>query len=179
MFGDDEVRENFRATMSVLGRPVTVISPGRMGTRRAHAEPALFYFYYSRDRCIVTVGDLAGRQYVGLDKDGYLCVKDRAEDFTLLDSESNAVVKNYLPQGKIGVHMYASDRARVMQFDGDDAYDDLDTLYNFLIAGRKIRSEDSNGDVFYYVPTGDGAWVKHPAHKPYTATPVQIVLDVK
>lgn len=177
MFGDDEVRENFRATMSVSGRPVTVISPGRLGTQRAYAEPAQFYFYYSRDKCIVTVGDLNGRQYIGLDNDGYLCVKDRAENFTLLDSESNAIVKN-LPQGKKGVHMYASYNARVMQFDGDDAYDDPDTLYNFLIAGQKIRREDLNGDVFYFVPAGDGTWVKHPADKPYTAKPVQIVLDV-
>lgn len=173
-------RPLFNATMNVLGRPVVVL-PGRIGTRRVSGEPVQFEFQCIRDNFIITVvgGGEANGQYVGLDKDGYLCIRDMPVTFTFLDSEDRKLAWNNLPQGKADVRMFTSDGSAIMQFGGDDAFEDLDTLYNFLIAGRKVRNENIRGDVVYVVPTGQDSWVKYPAEKPYTAKPVQIALDIK
>lgn len=171
-------RPSFDATMNVLGRPVVVL-PGRIGTQRNGGEPVQFGFQCIRENFIVTAGDEADWQYVGLDKEGYLCVSDKPVTFMFLDSEDRKLAWNNLPKGKADVRMFTSDGSAIMQFGGADAFEERDTLYNFLIAGQKVRSENIGGDVFCLVPTGEDSWVKYPADKPYTAKPVQIVLDVK
>lgn len=169
----------FNATMNVLGRPVVVL-PGRIGTRLAGGEPAQFEFQCTGDNFIINVvGGEANGQYVGLDQEGYLCVSEKLSTFNFLDSQDEMLTWSNFPQGKAVVRMFTSDGSAIMQFGGDNAFEDNDTLYNFLIAGRKVRKENVRGDVAYVVPSGEDSWMDYPADKPYTAKPVQIVLDIK
>ncbi|MGE8176742.1 hypothetical protein [Pseudomonas fluorescens] len=177
-YGHDDRNENLRGTMSIFGRPVSVIRSSEIGTQRSHVEPTLFYFYGGEGKYSISAGDIADKKYVALDKEGYLCIGGRAEPFTLLDSNDRPL-QNNRPQGEVVIKMYASYSAAVLQFGGDEAFDDRDTLYNFLIAGRKVEGIDRHGDAYYLVPTGDGSWKKHPADKPFVHKPVPIVLNIK
>ncbi|WP_223467091.1 hypothetical protein [Pseudomonas sp. GL-RE-26] len=179
MFGNDEQVEIFRATMSIFGAPVSVLSPGRIGTQVTHVEPTVFYFYAVSDGYLVSAGDISGKQYVALDGDGYLGIGNRAERFSILDLENNFLAKKNLPQGEVVINLYSSRNERVIQFDGDDAFDDQETLYNFLIAGRKVRRENLSGEVTYMVPDGRGAWVRCSGDKSFTPKPVPIVLNIQ
>jgi hypothetical protein len=171
--------ETFRATMSIFGAPVSVLSPGRIGTQVAHVEPTMFYFYAVSSGYLVSAGDISGKQYIDLDGDGYFCIGSRAEPFSILDLENKSLAKKNHPQGEVVVNMQSSKSERVIQFNGDDAFDDPDTLYNFLIAGRKIRRENLSGEVAYMVPDGQGAWMRYPADKSFTPKPVPIVLNIQ
>ncbi|WP_150674199.1 hypothetical protein [Pseudomonas fluorescens] len=177
--GNNDLVETFRATMSVFGVPVSVLSPGRIGTQVAQVEPTMFYFYAVGGRYAVSAGNIAEKQYVALDSDGYLCIGDRVEQFNILDLENNFLANKNHPQGEVVINLYSSRSERVMQFDGDDAFDDQETLYNFLIAGRKVRRENLSGEVTYIVPDGRGAWMKYPADKPFMPKPVPILLNIQ
>lgn len=180
MFGYeyDDWRETFKGTLSIFGSPVSVISPDRIGARLPGNEPSLFYFYKSSDKFLISVGDMENKQFVALDSEGYLCIRDRAEGFTLQNLRGESLSR-VAPKGEVVINIYATALAPVMQFDGDDAFDDMDTLYNFLIVGRKLKCVNSDGDVYYMVPTGTGTWKKYPADKSFTAKPVPIVLEIK
>ncbi|KAB0494731.1 hypothetical protein [Pseudomonas vancouverensis] len=171
-------RETFKGTLSIFGSPVSVISPERIGARLPGHEPTLFYFYASTDKFLISVGDMDNKQRVALDSDGYLCISDRAESFTLRTLDQQLLSRSP-SKGGVVINAYAKSSAAVIQFDGDDAFDDQDTLYNFLIAAMKLERVDSNRDVYYKVPTGTGTWKKHPADKAFTAKPVPIVLNVQ
>lgn len=171
--------ESFRATMSIFGSPVSVLSSERIGTQVAQVEPTMFYFYSFDNNYLVSVGDIAGKQYVALSDDGYLGIGTRAEHFGIFDLENNSPLSKNHPQGEVVINLYSSRSERVIQFDGDDAFDDQETLYNFLIAGRKVRRENLSGEVTYIVPDGRGAWMKYPADKPFTPKPVPILLNIQ
>ncbi|WP_347911328.1 hypothetical protein [Pseudomonas grandcourensis] len=175
----DELDLSFRATMSIFGRPVSVLSPGRVGTQVAQVKPTTFHFYCFANQYIVSVGDIAGKQYVVLDDDGYLGIGKRAEHFGIFDLENSSPLSRNHPQGEVDIYLYSSKTERVMQFEGDNAFDDQETLYNFLIAGRKVRRENLSGEVSYMVPDGRGAWMRYPANKPFTPKPVPIVLNIQ
>lgn len=177
--GSNDLVETFRATMSIFGAPVSVLSPGKIGTQVAHVEPTMFYFYAVGSRYAVSAGNIEEKQYIALDSDGYLCIGDRVEQFCILDLDNNFLANKNHPQGEVVISLYSSRGEHVIQFEGDNAFDDQDTLYNFLIAGRKVRRENLSGEISYVVPNGRGAWVKYPADKSFTPKPVPIVLNVQ
>jgi len=126
---------------------------------------------------MITVGNIAEKQYVALDGKGYLCIADRAEKFKLSDLDGAPLLKNQLPGERV-VHVRDSSNISVMLFEGEDGFEDDDIIYNFLIAGRKIKHQTENKGVFYTVPAGDGTWKQYPADKAFVATPTPLLLRV-
>lgn len=166
----------FGATLRVSGRPIMVLENGTIGTRWNNGEPAQFYFSYMGSFCKIQV---AGEQngWIGCDERGFLTLKADPTMFHLFDSASGSAWGS-ASQGSRVVHLVTAYGAPVLQFGGDDGFDDADTLYNFLIAAQKIKVDTVRSTTRYLVPTGDGRWLEYPESKPYSAKPASIELTI-
>ncbi|QAX84198.1 hypothetical protein C2E19_10125 [Pseudomonas sp. DTU12.3] len=179
MFGyEDYSKEQFKGTLTSFGHPVSVLQDGKLGATLPSVEPTVFSFYGSRGTYMITVGNITRGEYVGLTSEGYLHVVNAAVKFTIKDLQGISLLQHQDVGGQVVVHMRAREVEPVILFDGNDAFDDLDTLHNCLIAGRKIRHETENKGVFYTVPTGQGSWEKCPADQQYAATPTPLILNI-
>jgi hypothetical protein len=137
-----------------------------------------FAFHWSGKGFSITAGELEGRQYIGWNERGFLCIKDRPEVFFLADSKDQWFSRSYHLLHRTEVRMFASDGAAVIQFERDRPHD-VTQIYNYLMAARKVKRVNRyRDDNVYLVPAGDEGWVEYPADKPYIATPAQIVLNV-
>ena len=181
MFSDGQKNlvESFRATMSIFGLGVSVLTPDRIGIQAELVEPTLFYFYATGNQYVVTVGDKAEGRYIGLDAEGFFCIKSDGEKFHILDLENDFLVNSHYSQGEVVVNMYSAKSERAMMFDREGSFDDPEKLYNFLMVGRKVRELDVNRDVFYLVPSGRDTWVQSPANKDFMPLPLPIVLYIQ
>lgn len=165
---------SFKATMSVAGLPVTLLGD-RVCTTRNRAQPTLFEFQVYEDDCYLTVGD----KFVSMNSDGYICVDNVGEFFAINPSRGRVLVSDSLPQGKFEVSLTSKELgAPVILYGYGESFDD-ERIYDFLIAARKVGRMNRHRDIDYYVPTGDGSWIKYPENKPYNVTPVQITLEVQ
>jgi hypothetical protein len=166
----------FGATLRVSGRPIMVLENGTVGTRWNNGEPAQFYFIYTGPFCKIQV---AGEQngWIGCNEKGFLTLNADPAMFQLFDSASGSVWGG-ASQGSKMVNLVTACGAPVLQFGGDDGFEDADTLYNFLIAAQKIKVDSIRGTTKYLVPTGDDSWIECPEKKPYSAKPASIELTI-
>lgn len=169
---------SFSATLDISGRPVMVLENGRIGTRWNNGEPALFHFNFIGSYCSIYVaGEQAG--CVSCDESGYLELRTQPTIFHLQDTETGSMEWSGVALGNALINLSTVYGAPVLQFDGDDAFNDIDTLYNFLIAAQKVRVEAASGNVKYMVPNGNGVWKKIPESQSYSPEPVSIGLSIK
>jgi hypothetical protein len=169
---------SFRATMSVDGRPVNIISSGRIGTRRHQLDAVEFDFSCAFDKITIAVGSGADKRYLGTDEKGYLCLKDEPDQFALKDDRHKWLGTGNLPQGKLIVSMFTVEQHAVIQFEGAEAYEDVDVVNNPLIVARESKQEYISGEVRYFIPDGQGSWVEYSSSKYYEIEPVMIELNV-
>ncbi len=173
--------ESFKGYFTAFGQPVAlidVINEHKLGARLAECEPTVFHFYkISKGQYMLALGDDADGQYIGLNASGYLCLNSVGEIFNIGELDGATPVGEV--PGETAVYLTAnSDGACVMLFGGADAFDDPDVVYNFLIAGRKLKRFTENKGVFYVVPNGRGTWEQFPADQRYIGNATPLMLNV-
>ncbi|WP_157222709.1 hypothetical protein [Pseudomonas sp. GM74] len=171
---------SFVATVEIFGRPVKCFPEGRIGTEWNYGDSTIFNVHCENDEFILSVGQGEDKRYVALDTQGYLTLRSTHASLLIKDAGGKSMSSEIVAQGKASVKLYATNGAPVLQFYGDDLFDvDDEALYNFLIAAQKVRKEGKDGSVSYYVPSGDGAWLKVSRDKSYSAIPVPIELNIQ
>ena len=173
----EQSQPDFKGVFKSFGHSVAVINKSRVGALRRNAEPTVFHFRNFINQFVITVGNSDREEFVGINREGYLCISTEVTLFTLVDLDGRPLSKDQSAGEKV-VHLVAAGNSPVILYDGADGFDDLDNIYNFLIAGRKLREQSEEKGVFYIVPTGEGTWEDHPADEPYTAKPTPLVLTI-
>jgi len=169
---------SFCATMEVAGRPVMVLENRRIGTQWNNGESTLFYFNFVGDYCSIYV-DVEGPCCVSCDEKGYLELKTQPTIFHLLDADTGSMDWSGTSPGSALINLSTVYGGSVLQFGGDDGFDDRDVIYNFLIAAQKIKVEAVSNTTKYIVPTGEGGWKDYPENQSYSPKPVSIGLSIK
>ncbi|MFV0931414.1 hypothetical protein [Pseudomonas jessenii] len=169
---------SFSATLDISGRPVMVLEGGRIGTCWNNGEPTLFCFIFIGSFCSIYVaGEQAG--CVSCDERGYLELGTQPTMFHLQNAETGSMEWSGVALGSALINLSTVYGAPVLQFDGDDAFNNVETLYNFLIAAQKVRMDPDSRNVEYMVPWGNGFWRKTPENQSYSPEPVSIGLSIK
>jgi hypothetical protein len=169
---------SFDATMEILGRPVGVTSSGHMGTKWNYGKPLRFRFTYSAG--FVTIAKTEGNQvgYIKCDEKGFLRLQASADIFYLENTATGSNFWESPPLENDRVTLRSLD-GPVLQFEGPDGFKDVEVLYNFLIAAKKLKNSSIKRTENYMVPNGNGGWIDHPEGQPYSPKPVSIKLNIK
>ncbi|CAI8941827.1 hypothetical protein D3C76_907660 [compost metagenome] len=169
---------SFSATLHISGYPVRVLENGSIGTQWNGGEPTLFYFNFVGSYCSIYV---AGEQAacVSCDERGYLVLRAQPTIFHLQDTETGSMEWSGVAAGSALINLSTVYGGPVLQFGGDDAFNDRDTLYNFLIAAQKVKVETIRDTVKYIVPSGEDSWKSISEKQSYSPKPVSIGLSIK
>nr|WP_314529838.1 hypothetical protein [uncultured Pseudomonas sp.] len=171
-----EQYQSFTATMSIHGRPVTLVSasigPASVATQRKPTEPLLFRFYYAPDgtyKINVAAGKHQG-QWIGIGHEYGLETSDEACKFFIYLKGVSLTPSDWQADDAT-IYMQSLKGGSVQQrMDPDTVFDDLDELFNFLLAVPKKDRGDGT-----YLAMIEDEWVKKPLK--YNAPHVKITLN--
>lgn len=177
---EDNSKENFKGTLTSFGHPICVTKTGRFAAGLPGVEPTVFHFYGSHGKYSISLGRTdEGKGFVGLEPEGFLCIKKQGIVFFVSDLEGQPL-SNKQVLGEKTVHLVSSTgSADVLLFGGADLFDqDVDARHNFLIAAQKIKHVTVDESVYYFAPDGDGTWTKYLESTPYFSVATPLILNV-
>ncbi|KJZ49969.1 MULTISPECIES: hypothetical protein [Pseudomonas] len=167
---------SFIATMKIHGRSVIVESE-RLLTRSLPSVPTKLHFQFFSGHYMISVvdGEYAGKDIDSPDS-GYLQVSDSSNVFDLMSAESRVVTLNDFSEDVQYIYLRTIDWYRVQQeFAGEDAFDDQDVEYNFILAVPRLDKK-GNGT---YLAMEEGAWRYRRLDAPDTTiyAPIELTIE--
>ncbi|TVT79667.1 hypothetical protein [Pseudomonas sp. H3(2019)] len=166
---------SFIATMSICNYPVT-LAGNRLTTQWMKTAPTRFYFKYFHGFYNIQIasGEHAGA-CVDVVGDGYLVAAKDGTPFLL-----QATTKAYITLAEIvgdqkAVYLQTPRKYYVQQcMYGGTAFEDHDTMYNFLLAVPRVDRGDGK-----YLAMEENSWVARSAGYPDRTIPADITLHIE
>jgi hypothetical protein len=166
---------SFIAELSVSERPIMVLEHGAIGTRWDNGAPTRFRFSLIGGQCTIQVH--GQDKWIGCGERGFLTLNAQPAYFNVFDAETGSGWSGASSGGVINLITATGDP--VLQFGGDDGFDDEDALYNFLIAAQKVKIDIIGGGARYLVPSESNSWLEYSESKWYSPKPASIALNIK
>ncbi|MHC8287758.1 hypothetical protein ACYZUD_13205 [Pseudomonas sp. XS1P51] len=170
---------SFIAGMNIRRHPVTLISSndgsGRMGTQVEKTDQMQFGFYYFNEGYLIAVlsGEHRGKWIRPQEQDGFLAVSEKAGHFVLKTTQGAVLTLENMRSDVQTIYLQSHNGSYVQQnMEGLTAFDDLDVLYNFMLA---VPKTDRRGDGTYLAMIQD-QWSYKPLS--FTAQPAFINLHI-
>lgn len=156
---------SFSAGMNIRNHPVTLIDTlagiSRMGTQVQKTTQLRFGFYYSNGGYSIKVleGPRKGKWIKPRGDGGYLETSDSPVNFKLTSTNKAVRTLKDMPTDVQTIYLQAPSGWYVQQqMEGLTAFDDLDVLYNFMLA---VPKTDRKGNGTYLAMIED-EWVTKP-----------------
>jgi len=173
MSRDDEL--SFIATMSIRGYPVSFVRD-KLATQWEKVSSTRFYFRHVNGFYTLQVigGAHDGRQ-INTDSEGFLVVSKGANSFKLLTTTKAPISLKDIPGDQKTVYLQTQAGYYVQQnMEGLTAFDDPDTMYNFLLAVPRVDRGDGK-----YLAMVEDVWVAQPVGYPDLTNPAFINLNIE